>query len=108
MHRGKWTCHLSQSLEFVTKLGTQLAWKPFPLFPPRSFIGPILSVLKALLPSPLRDQLEVCRNVTELEKFIDINEIPTEYGGNSSYKLGESPEEKSLAALIEKNASSPY
>ena len=68
------------------------------------FVGPVLALLKAVLPSPLRDQLEICRSVTDIEKFIDISDIPTEYGGKSPYKLGESQEEKLIAKLIELNS----
>ena len=53
------------------------------------------------MPASIRDQLQICTSMADIEKFISIDQLPKEYGGNSPYALGESPEEKALQALIE-------
>lgn len=72
-------------------------------FPPNSFFGPIFKLLSTVMPASLRDQLQICSSIEDIEKFISLDVLPPEYGGKSPFKLGEAEEEVSLRALVMKN-----
>ena len=55
------------------------------------------------MPASLRDQLQICSSVEDIEKFISLDVLPPEYGGKSPFKLGEAEEEVGLRALVMKN-----
>lgn len=58
-------------------------------------------MLSTVMPASIRDQLQICTSLADIEKYISIDQIPIEYGGKSPYPLGQAPEEKGLETLIE-------
>jgi len=67
------------------------------------FFGPIFKLLSTVMPASLRDQLQICSSLEDIEKFISIDVLPPEYGGRSPFKLGEAEEEVELRAFVMKN-----
>jgi hypothetical protein len=55
------------------------------------------------MPASLRDQLQICSSLEDIEKFISLDVLPPEYGGKSPFKLGEAEEEVGLRALVMNN-----
>ncbi|EWM23907.1 sec14 cytosolic [Nannochloropsis gaditana] len=67
------------------------------------FFGPIFRLLSTVMPASVRDQFQICSSPADVEKFISPDVLPVEYGGKNSLKFGQSEEEVSLRALVDRN-----
>jgi len=66
----------------------------------------VFSTIKKVLPDSVVADLISEKDCTEsLQKHIDLDQIPPDYGGTSPYRLGGHPYEKQLADLVAKAAS---
>jgi hypothetical protein len=67
------------------------------------FFGPIFRLLSTVMPASVRDQFQICSSPGDVEKFISPDVLPVEYGGKNSLQFGQSEEEVSLRALVDRN-----
>ena len=105
--KGAGLSHLSGDVLRYLKTAGDINSQHYPLTMKRAFVvnspfwlAGVWSKMKGILPESVQVEF-VASDMTPLHEYIDPEQIPTEYGGTSPYRLGEHPYESELKTLVD-------